>query len=419
MGTTRFILLNLKSMHRRSFLQGTLILALSQILGGCGNNNKPILKVQLLKGSIPAQVVNKFSKQHQKTQLNFTPVDKLEGLFKNLKKWQEKNPNDKNNGFSLPFIGQSKTAYTPDLITLGDYWLEAAIEQKLIQPLDIELKEFSGWLQGQKWQELVTREGKVWGAPYRWGSTIIVYNHDKFKKLGWTPQDWNDLWRDELRGRISILDQPREVIGLALKKLGKSYNTENLDAVPELEKELRLLNQQVKFYSSNQYLEPLIIGDTWLAVGWSNDILPMLSRYPQFRAFIPKSGTALWADLWVSPRQNKEDKKGETQGTSKEDQEEEKVKIEGQSQSQNLIYEWIKFCWQPQVAKQIVVATKANSPVENLNVDKSEIQKRLLNVLFADNEAIKKSEFLRFMPQEVYVKYADLFANIKQKQTTS
>ena len=177
MGTTRFI-----------------------ILGGCGNNNKPTLKVQLLKGSIPAQVVNKFSKQHQKTQLNFTPVDKLEELFKNLKKWQEKKPNDKNKGFSLPFIGQSKTAHTPDLITLGDYWLEAAIEQKLIQPLDIELKEFSGWLQGQKWQELVTREGKVWGAPYRWGSTIIVYNHDKFKKLGWTPQDW-----DVVISRVPIL----------------------------------------------------------------------------------------------------------------------------------------------------------------------------------------------------------------------
>ncbi len=99
-------------------------------------------------------------------------------------------------------------------------------------------------------------------SPYRWGSTVIVYNRNKFQELGWMPKDWSDLWREEVRSRISLLNQPREVIGLVLKKLGKSYNTENLDQVPGLEKELRTLNQQVKFYSSNTYLEPLIIEST-------------------------------------------------------------------------------------------------------------------------------------------------------------
>jgi putative spermidine/putrescine transport system substrate-binding protein len=145
--------------------------------------------------------------------------------------------------------------------------------------------------------------------------------------LKWTPRDWNDLWREEVRDRISLLDQPREVIGLTLKKLGHSYNTENLEKVPDLKKELDALNRQAKFYSSDTYLEPLILGDTWLAVGWSTDVLPILQRYQQIAAVIPQSGTALWANLWVQPARD--------------------------VRSAPLDHQWIDFCWQPQIAQQI------------------------------------------------------------------
>ncbi len=62
-------------MDRRSFLLTTGTLALSQLLIGCGGNNQTQLKVQLLKGSIPGQVVNKFEKAlQQQAQLKFSPV---------------------------------------------------------------------------------------------------------------------------------------------------------------------------------------------------------------------------------------------------------------------------------------------------------------------------------------------------------
>lgn len=43
-------------------------------------------------------------------------------------------------------------------------------------------------------------------------------------------QDWKDLWRPELAGRISMVDSPREVIGAVLKYMGASYNTDNIDS---------------------------------------------------------------------------------------------------------------------------------------------------------------------------------------------
>lgn len=375
-------------MDRRSFLLGISTLTLSQLITGCGTNQQPPLNVQLLKNSIPGQVVNQFRKTvTQGGKLKFTPVNQLQELFKLLQTWQQPPTNNQQEWTRyLPF-NQNQKSPTANLVTLGDYWLQAAIDQKLIQPLaTTNIKNLANL--NEKWQQLIKRdqEGKIWGVPYRWGNTVIIYNQEKFQKLGWKPTDWSDLWRSELQNRISLLNHPREVIGLVLKKLGKSYNTENIKQISALKPELQALNQQVKFYDSQNYLEPLITGDTWLAVGWSHDIIPVISRYQKFAAVVPQSGTAIWTDLWVSPK-----------GVSND----------------GLAYQWLDFCLQPNTSKQIALLTKSNSPVDNAMV-LGDIQKQLQNLFLTDAEILAKSEFILPLPPAVMKEYEDLFIKIKQ-----
>lgn len=59
---------------------------------------------------------------------------------------------------------------------------------------------------------------------------IFVDAELHFNILRWNTQDWKDLWRPELAGRISMVDSPREVIGAVLKYMGASYNTNNIDS---------------------------------------------------------------------------------------------------------------------------------------------------------------------------------------------
>lgn len=382
-------------MDRRSFLLGSGTLALSQLLAGCNSQDAAQLRVQLLKGSIPAQVVNKFrSTLNQRANLQFAPVAQLNDLFRQLQSGS-KLPEEgaKRTLIPLPFIQSRHTQ--PDLITLGDYWLEQAIKEKLIQPLNLaKLQQWSTL--PERWQELVKRNdqgqldagGEVWAAPYRWGNTVIAYNKDKFKDLGWTPTDWSDLWREELRNRISLLNQPREVIGLTLKKLQQSYNTQNLNKVPDLEQQLRTLDQQVKFYSSDSYLQPLILGDTWVAVGWSTDVLPVIQRYQQIAAVVPRSGTALWADLWVRPV-------GETSSTSLGEQ-------------------WIDFCWTSQIAQQVSLQTKATSPIP-VTLKPEDIQIPLRSLLLENPEIFQRSEFLLPLSQATIQQYQSLWEKIRIK----
>jgi putative spermidine/putrescine transport system substrate-binding protein len=376
-------------MDRRTFLFGTGTLALSQLLAGCNAQASEALQVQFLRGSIPPIIVDRFHQQIlQNPQARFTPVAQLQEIFDQLQAWHEQ-ANQTPQSRSLPFLTQQSRSPNPAaLITLGDYWLAAAIKQQLIQPL--EITQLQNWnALPRRWQELVRRnqqgipdtQGQIWAAPYRWGSTVILYNRDKFNSLGWTPTDWSDLWRPELRSRISLIDQSREVIGLTLKRLGQSYNTQNLDEIPNLEQQLQALHQQVRLYSSNRYIEPLIIGDTWVAVGWSTDILPLMQRYREIAIVVPQSGTALWADLWVNPVS---------------------------AALPNLASQWIDFCWQPQIAQQISLRSNGTSPIVTEvpgNTHREQIR--------LSHAQLQRSEFLLPLTASVQQQYDALWQTIR------
>ena len=59
-----------------------------------------------------------------------------------------------------------------------------------------------------------------WGVPYMWNGTGIVYN----RSLQPAPARWADLWSLRLKGRLTMLDDPEDMLGACLKKLGMSFS---------------------------------------------------------------------------------------------------------------------------------------------------------------------------------------------------
>lgn len=270
-------------------LGGMLLLALGGGIAGCGATSAALTTL-LLEKTIPPRLVQRFRQQtgyRIHTELGTGP----QALWQQIAQWSA--PSDR------PLVG-----------SLGDYWLPEAIARGKLQPIEVQGLSHWGAL-ATPWQNLVKRDGQgqtnasgaIWGIPYRWGNTVLVYRQDKLAEMGWELSDWGDLWRSEVRQRFSLLNQPREVIGLVLKKLGHSYNSANLEAIADLKPALEELHRGVKFYGDEQYLQPLILGETWIAQAWSHDALPLVKRYPNINAILPLSGTSLWADLWVQPAQ--------------------------------------------------------------------------------------------------------------------
>lgn len=418
-------------LNRRSVLIATGALALNYGLTGCRTNRSVELRVRLLEGSVPAQILKEFQRQFR-AGAEFLASKQLADLFKLLETWKHPETSQKSR-FGFP--SAAKPAGPADLITLGDYWLTAAIQQGLIQPLALET--IPGWQQiPPSWQQLVRRDqqgqlspaGQYWAAPYRWGSLVIAYNVEQFKRLGWTPTDWQDLWRPELKGFLSLPDNARSVIGLTLKQLGQSVNSDNLDAIPDLQPQLQALQQQVKFYSSTDYLQPLILGDSWIAVGWSTEVLPMVERDRRLAAVVPTSGTLLTADLWVRPAVPSASSNSATPGTA------EVVSPSPSSVAPppspvpaptpapvptpavtDPFQQWIEFCWQPSIATQLSLLSLAASPVL-LATDRSKLPPDLQRnaLLLPPTEVIERSEFL--LPVSNLAAYRHLWVTMRQTE---
>ena len=145
-----------------------------------------------------------------------------------------------------------------------------------------------------------------------------------------------------------------------------------------------------------------------MAVGWSTDILPMLQRYSNLGAVIPASGTALWADLWVRPAAKKETNKDTNQDRNSPNK----------SKSDDLLSQWIDFCWERAIVEQISLRTKAVSPMLNQNqpnLPKGLQNNSLLNaLLLPEADILEKSEFMQPLPPEVTQKYQDLWVEIRR-----
>ena len=393
-------------LSRRYFLKSSAAVALSQLLGGCARGNA-VSQILFLQNSIPRQLINSFRKSLDiDGKVEFKPQSHIPQIFDSLYTLQQDKDLDRGIREAINKIIDkilNRSQISPSLVTLGDAWLSTAIARNLIEPLPTQ--SLSNWQNlPESWQKLVQRNnegylaenGKIYGAPYRWGSTIIAYRSDKLEPLNLTIKDWQDLWQPELRDRLSLLDSPREIIGLTLKKLGQSYNTANLNSVADLKTELLALQQQTKLYSSDRYLEPLILGDTWVAVAWSTDILPLQKRYPDIKFIIPQSGTSRWADLWVQPKLP------------------EAISVPNDSKP-NAVYSWIDYCWQLETAEKISQFTDGVSPILEA-VKLQSLSQPLQDNTFINSEILNsdKSEFLLPLKPETERQYRDLWIELRQ-----
>ena len=234
------------------------------------------------------------------------------------------------------------------------------------------------------WQQSVTRNNQVWGIPYRWGATAIAYRSDKLK---FEITQWADLWRPELKLKLTLPDDAREVIGLVLKKMGLRDQPENLverpDLLAKLTQELKRLNSQVLTYSSDNYLQSLLADDTLAAVGWTSDMFKAQRTNPSLKVVIPQDGTLLWSDIWVIP-------KGE-------------VAIAAM--------EWINFCLMPEIEAQITSLTDAVSVSSELDQVPASVKSD--SIKFFSQDILAKSELMSPLPPSTLMQYKDIWTKLR------
>ncbi|MBI5241497.1 MAG: spermidine/putrescine ABC transporter substrate-binding protein [Elusimicrobia bacterium] len=179
-----------------------------------------------------------------------------------------------------------------DVIVATDYLLPRLRGSNLIAPIPMEdLKNLSNL--DPKFLHTPYDPEQRFSVPYLWGTTGIGFNK---KLVAKAPTSWWDLWDERYKGRICMLDSPRECIGTALLLKGQPETTtdeKDFEAAKEL-----LLKQKplVKQYTSATYVDALVAGEAALAMAYSGDVLQAVKENPHLDYALPKEGGYMWVD---------------------------------------------------------------------------------------------------------------------------
>jgi spermidine/putrescine transport system substrate-binding protein len=147
--------------------------------------------------------------------------------------------------------------------------------------------------------------GRKKSLPWQGGFAGIAYNVDKVGEI----RTIEDLWNPELKGRVVVLSEMRDTIGLLMMANGVDISSDW--GADEFNNALDVLRAQVESgqvrnVRGNSYTEDLVNEDALVAIGWSGDIT--LINYEngyddgeKWKFVFPESGATIWNDTMVVP----------------------------------------------------------------------------------------------------------------------
>jgi spermidine/putrescine-binding protein len=98
-----------------------------------------------------------------------------------------------------------------------------------------------------------------------------------------------------------MLDDPREVLGVALKRLGKSVNATDEATLAAARRLLVEQKPLVRTYNSSNYEDVLLSGDVWIAHGWNGQFAKAMEQDHDLEYVVPREGGTLSVDSLVIP----------------------------------------------------------------------------------------------------------------------
>ena len=186
-----------------------------------------------------------------------------------------------------------------DLIVLTSWNAAAYIGANLVQPFDTTAfpnkKNVISRLANPSWDP-----GRAKSIPWAVGQTGLAYWPDK---VGGKITSVNALFDPKFKGKVTILDEMRDTVGLTMLGMGNNPSTgtvtQMLAAVDKIGKARDA--GQFKKVTGNSYTEDLQTKDTWIAVAWSGDIAQLQADNPGLEWVIPSEGGMLWVDNAMIP----------------------------------------------------------------------------------------------------------------------
>jgi spermidine/putrescine transport system substrate-binding protein len=190
-----------------------------------------------------------------------------------------------------------------DIFTLTDWMSARVIRDQLCQPLElIQMPNVVANLL-QPLKDVSFDPGRQYSITWQSGFAGIGYNK---QKVGRELKSLDDLWTDDLKGKVVVLSEFRDTAALVMQSQGVDITsgwgrTEFEKALDFIEGKIE--DGHIRKVKGNSYLEDLTSGNAVAGITWSGDIFILAADTgdPNWTFAIPESGGTLWSDNMMVP----------------------------------------------------------------------------------------------------------------------
>ncbi len=139
-----------------------------------------------------------------------------------------------------------------------------------------------------------------WGVPYLCNATGIAYN----RNVAPAPTCWADLWNERLKGRMTMLDDPEDMLGACLKKLRLPFSSTDPAQLRRAEQEAIAQKHLLRAYLNTEVRDQLVAGDVLVAQLWSTTAAQAIEASPNLAFVYPAEGFPGYVDNAVILRES-------------------------------------------------------------------------------------------------------------------
>lgn len=184
-----------------------------------------------------------------------------------------------------------------DLILSSDYSLDILRKQGLIQKLDKSLLSNYANLDPQFLGQKFDPDSE-YVIPYVAGCPLIIYDPSR---VSFEITGYEDLWNEELKDSIGVLENARVLCGVTAKTLGMSMNETDPDKLAQIREKLMPLYPNIRTFGDMESYSAVTSGEASVGFLFTPFVQMVWLEHPDFQVAYPKEGLGYGIDGFVIP----------------------------------------------------------------------------------------------------------------------
>jgi spermidine/putrescine transport system substrate-binding protein len=184
-----------------------------------------------------------------------------------------------------------------DIVVPSNYIIPVMVATGLLAELDQKYLANLGNL-APAFVNPVFDPGNRHAIPYQWGTSGFAYRTDRVPDPG---DSWGIFLDSRYRGKMTQMDDMRDVIGAWLRYRGHSLNSTDPAELAQAKADALAAKKNLKAYISAPVKAQLISGDVWIAQLWNGDTQQARTEQPNLGYVLPREGCTIWTDAMVIP----------------------------------------------------------------------------------------------------------------------